>query len=103
MERKTIEQIRNTMKNMYIVTYTSGSWDDFHRGNLFVTNDKELALAYVEKANTLLVKVKEYYHELNEKLDDDDDLTRGMYLKLWVKYHTLGEVNAVSLEEIEMR
>ena len=91
------------MKNMYIVTYTSGSWDDFHRGNLFVTNDKELALAYVEKANTLLVKVKEYYHELNEKLDDDDDLTRGMYLKLWVKYHTLGEVNAVSFEEIEMR
>ena len=88
---------------MYIVTYTSGSWDDFHRGNLFVTNDKELAFAYVEKANTLLVKVKEYYHELNEKLDNDDDLTRGMYLKLWVKYHTLGEVNAVSFEEIEMR
>ena len=103
MERKTIEQIRNTMKNMYIVTYTSGSWDDFHRGNLFVTNDKELALTYVEKANKLLVKVKEYYHELNEKLDDDDDLTHGMYLKLWVKYHTLGEVNAVSFEQIEMR
>lgn len=88
---------------MYIVTYTSGSWDDFHRGNLFVTNDKELALAYVEKANKLLVKVKEYYRELNEKLDDDDDLTHGMYLKLWVKYHTLAEVNAVSFEEIEMR
>ena len=91
------------MKNMYIVTYTSGSWDDFHRGNLFVTNDKELALTYVEKANKLLVKVKEYYRELNEKLDDDDDLTHGMYLKLWVKYHTLAEVNAVSFEEIEMR
>ena len=88
---------------MYIVTYTSGSWDDFHRGNLFVTNDKELALTYVEKANKLLVKVKEYYRELNEKLDDDDDLTHGMYLKLWVKYHTLAEVNAVSFEEIEMR
>ena len=91
------------MKNMYRLTYTSGSWDDFHRGNLFVTNDKELALTYVEKANKLLVKVKEYYHELNEKLDDDDDLTHGMYLKLWVKYHTLAEVNAVSFEEIEMR
>jgi hypothetical protein len=88
---------------MYIVTYTSGSWDDFHRGNLFVTNDKELANTYVEKANKLLVKVKEYYHELDEKLNDDDDPMRGMYLKLWVKYHTLGEVNAVSCEEIEIR
>ena len=88
---------------MYIVTYTSGSWDSFHRGNLFVTNDKELALAYVEKANTLLVKVKEYYDEIDEKLNDDDDPMRGIYIKQWAKYHTLGEVNAVSLEEIEMR
>ena len=103
MERKTVEQIRNTIKNMYIVTYTSGSWDDLHRGNLFVTNDKELALAYVEKANTLLVKVKEYYDEIDEKLNDDDDPMRGIYIEQWAKYHTLAEVNAVSLEEIEMR
>lgn len=88
---------------MYIVTYTSGSWDGFHRGNLFVTNDKELAHAYVEKANTLLVKVKEYYDEIDEKLNDDDDPMRGIYIEQWAKYHTLAEVNAVSLEEIEMR
>ena len=91
------------MKNMYIVTYTSGSWDSFHRGNLFVTNDKELALTYVEKANTLLVKVKEYYDEIDEKLNDDDDPMRDIYIQQWSKYHTLGEVNAVSFEEIEMR
>ena len=88
---------------MYIVNYTSGSWDDFHRGNLFVTEDKELAEAYVEKANTLLEKIKEYYREIDEKLEDDEDPMRDIYIRQWAKYHTLGEVNAVAYEEIELR
>ena len=91
---------------MFIIKYDSGSYDDFHTGVLFITKDEDYAKAYCEKATNLLVKVKEYYQYLYDKLDEDfedDSELRKTYLSLWCKYHPLGEVNQIFYEIIEER
>lgn len=95
---------------MFIITYTSGSWDDFYRGTLFITEDEDLAKRYCEKANSLVIKAKEFVQELDKKLDNrfDDDFNEDspemkLAITLWCKYHKFSDVNIVSYETIEKR
>ena len=95
---------------MFIIKYTSGSWDDFSKETLFITEDEDFAKKYCEKANSLVQKVKEFVEYLDEKLDkryDDDVDEESPEMKtavtLWCKYHSLSDVNTVSYETIEKR
>ena len=86
---------------MYIIKYTSGSYDSFHIGVLFVTENEELAKLYCEKANRILKSVKEFMVLIDEKLDQD--IERDKYIKLWSKYYNFEEVNSITYESIEVR
>ena len=91
---------------MYIITYTSGSWDSFHRGTLFVTEDEELAKSYCKKAMGVLSRIKEFYIEIDSRIDvigESEDDEEGVNLKLWCKYNKVSEVNIITYEPIEKR
>ena len=49
------------MKQMYIVKYSIGSYDDWREVDLFVTEYGEFALEYAAKFNTMLKKWKDFY------------------------------------------
>ena len=53
---------------MYIVYYTTGSYDDFTRVPVFVTNDKSKASKWVLKFNKMLDKWSEYYEKNRSEL-----------------------------------
>jgi|694.fasta_scaffold116882_7 hypothetical protein len=48
---------------MYIVLYSTGSYDDYCKVPVFVTDDKEKADKYVEKFNRIYDKWSTYYSE----------------------------------------
>lgn len=41
-------------KEMHLVTIATGSYDDYHESSIFVTDDKEKALLWVEKYNKII-------------------------------------------------
>lgn len=90
---------------MYVIKYTSGSYDDFHRDSLFVTKSEQFAKEYCEKAGLLLIKIKEFYSYINNKLDyyDEKSPNRDFYLQLWCKYQSIAETNVIYYEIIEER
>ena len=60
---------------MWVVKYSTGSYDDFYTVNVFVTTNEETAQAYCEKFNRILTKWKDYWDTIvNEDncLGDDE-------------------------------
>ena len=91
---------------MFIIVYNAGSWDDFFRGTLFVTEDEEFAKSYCKKATEVLSRIKEFYSEINSRIDvigESENDEEGVNLKLWCKYNRLSEVNLITYEPIEKR
>lgn len=84
---------------MYIVKYSTGSWDDYYQINIFVTTDKEMAEKYVEKFNNILKKWKEYYSQFKDEYGGIKD----EYLKMSDRFYSLMEINKCSFKEIEIR
>ena len=54
-------------KEMYIVKYYGGSYDDFYEHIVFVTDNKKTATNYVRKFNSILKKWKDHYKQYTEK------------------------------------
>lgn len=46
---------------MYLVQYSTGSWDDWTRKPHFVTDDEQVAKRYCKKFNRILKKAKKQY------------------------------------------
>jgi hypothetical protein len=89
---------------MYIIVYTAGSWDDYSSGHIFITEDEEIAKKYCIKANSLLLKIKEFVRGIDSKIDElGNDSDGGVNVKLWCKYHTMSDVNEISYKQIEKR
>lgn len=80
---------------MYIVKYNYGSYDDFTRINVFVTNDEEKAKAYVEKFNAILKKWKEYWKQYENEdgwMEDEDKFQK------WLRIADMGKAYYCEIE-----
>jgi|688.fasta_scaffold717646_2 hypothetical protein len=89
---------------MYIVKKSEGSWDDYFEKDIFITIDEQLAIDYCNKGNNLLPKIKEFYDEIDnaiDNLEEGDELNR--YKKLWFKYRDLADINKFFYKQIEVR
>jgi hypothetical protein len=89
------------MKKMYIVKFSSGSYDDYSIFCVFVTEKKSIATKYVTKFNKILKKWKNYYSQFE---NDDRDWIKEEYVNQHFKrWHALREINECYWEEIEVR
>jgi hypothetical protein len=84
---------------MYIVAYSSGSYEDWREHLIFVTQDKEKAEKYIEKANNLLVKCKEFYDKKSSE-ELDANLVEFFFTSRSMDFN---HVNRFYIKEIEVR
>ena len=84
---------------MILVSYSRGSDEDYQEIHLFVTDDKEKAEKYIEKANAILEKWQMFYEEKStgEANGDYEQYT------FTPRYVQLEEINGFFTEEIEVR
>lgn len=91
------------MKKMYIVKYSSGSYEDYCEICVFVTINKSRATKYVTKLNKLVKKWREYY----KQFEGDDGLCSDWisddHLDKFNRWYSLKQFNNAYWEEIEIR
>jgi len=89
------------MNKMYLVKYSTGSYEDYHQNNLFVTADKEVADKYVEKFNRILDNWLDYMTLFDNEhgYRDDEKCTTAISQR----YYDVIETNGAFVEEIEVR
>lgn len=72
------------MKTAYLVKYQGGSWDDYYNANVFVTLNEETAKKYIDKANKMLLKWKEYFKKFEDEsgwFDDEKHSVDDWYMR----------------------
>jgi hypothetical protein len=84
---------------IFIVAYSSGSYDDYREQIVFATKDEELADKYIEKANAIL---KKWLPFLLEKSNNEVENDFESYV-FTPRYYQFNEINAFYIQEIELR
>ena len=88
---------------MYIVKYSSGSWDDYGETNIFISSTKDKATKYVSKFNRILKKYKKYYSKF-EEYEDGMIWIKDKYIKKYfTRWYKIRNINKCWYEEIEVR
>ena len=87
---------------MYLVQYSTGSYDDWIEHDLFVTHDKKMADAYAEKMNRIGVQLRQYYNELYNN-SDYGNCSEERLLIISEKHYKWGEYNKCYVRPIEVR
>lgn len=86
---------------MYIVQYSSGSYEDYREYNVFITKSKKVAENYVKKFKALIVKVEQYYNYMFEKYGQyTDEFYEHVCLD---RKYTFQDFNNVWFNEIDVR
>jgi hypothetical protein len=83
---------------MWVVKYTTGTYDDFMRHNIFVTENEELAKAYVEKHNKVLTKWQKYWEQFENEDDWMEDPTKD-----WNRWYQIVNRNEAYYDKIDVR
>jgi hypothetical protein len=86
---------------MYIVKYSSGSWDDYGVTNVFVTDNLEIAEKWVNKFNAKV----EYWKEILKQYYDEDGFLDEKYYHSPVSrwFWNIKDINNAFFDEIELR
>lgn len=77
---------------MYIVYYTTGSYDDFCRVPIFVTKDENKANSYKDRFNYIRDKWRQYYFEHRDEL-------KYSLIEEIIYYNYLGECYVQPIQE----
>jgi len=84
---------------MYIVAYSSGSYEDWREHLIFATQDKEMAEKYIEKANSILTKWLSFY--LGKATEEyEKEIEEWVFMR---RYSCLEDINSFYIMEIEIR
>jgi hypothetical protein len=83
---------------MYLVYYSSGSYDTAYEHNVFVTENEEVAIAYITKFNRILQNLKKYYHQNIEELMWDENEKYD-----WMRWMRIMETHRATYQTIEKR
>lgn len=81
------------MKKMYLVEYSSGQYEDYRTYQIFVTDNEQVAIAYINKFNAILKKWQEYYLEYGK---NPHNPYNG-------REYTIHEIHVAYKTEIEVR
>ena len=85
---------------MYLVKYSTGSYDDFYQIEIFVTHDTIKAEKYIEKFNTILNNWKDFI----KKYENDGHRDETKFVDEFSnRYWDIKETNHAFIEEIEVR
>lgn len=88
------------MNYIYLIGLSCGSFDDYVYINLFAVTNEDYAIAYINKANRILNKWKEYYKRF-EYFDGSFNLaSHEKYFDRWLK---LDNYNKLSYQKIPIR
>ena len=89
-------------KKMYLVGYTTGSYDDYWFHTCFVTEDEKTAIKWVQKFDYVVRKQKDalkpYYDDsgyLDEKHWENRIVTKH--------FHMISDINEASYREIKVK
>jgi hypothetical protein len=88
------------MKIIYIVTYSTGEYDDYNENDIFATFDKIKAIKYVRRFNLLKDKWCKHYSKYNGDYRWIKDEYVEKYFYRWYIFH---ELNNCFIKEIEVR
>ena len=85
---------------MYLVEYSTGSWDSWTRKPHFVTDDEQKAKDYCEKFNRILAAARTFYLK-----DDDEFYMKNDHLPVWfhLRQHHVNDYNEAKYAPIEIR
>ena len=87
------------MNSIYLVKYSAGFMDDYHEVDVFVTFDNELAERYVERFNSLLVKLKEHC----KRFENENGQIKDEHMDVFDRWHKIKDVNNCYITSIEIR
>lgn len=82
-------------KRMYIVEYTTGSWDTYDKHVVFMTSNEETAIRYCKKFNAMRERWREYFMMLATSGNQDKPVYDRAYVIM--------EVNDCTYYSIPMR
>ena len=88
----------------YKCYYSRGSYDDYRRVDVFVTNDFKKAKSWVKKFNKIIKKWKLHYSQYEDarmgfRWISETNVDEYVY----DRWHSLKEINNANYEEIEFR
>ncbi|CAK0748783.1 conserved hypothetical protein [Gammaproteobacteria bacterium] len=83
----------------YLVSYSTGQYEDHYTVNVFVTNDENKAKKWIEKFNRIL---KSFIENNNPFDNDSDELENIPYEKI-NRWYYISEINNAFYNIIELR
>ncbi len=88
-------------EKIYIVKYSSGSYDDYYEQNIFATKSLEVASNYIQKFNTKL----DYWKGVMMNYANESGYLKDENWNIPVANHfwTIKDMNRCFMEEIEIR
>jgi hypothetical protein len=88
------------MSKIYIVKYSSDSYEDYTETEIFATFDKEKAEKYIKKFNSLLDKWKKYFFK---RFGENTFYMNENNYYIFDRYMTITDINRCFLTEIKIR
>jgi hypothetical protein len=91
-------------EKMYIVRYSSGSYEDYDITDIFVTNKKSNATKYCTKFNRMLERWNKHYEQYEDKKYGGLRWIKDEHAKQhFRRWHMLSNINRCHWEEVEVR
>lgn len=93
------------MNKLYLVTYSTGSYDDYFEVKVFATANKDIATKWIDRFNSILNKWKEYYKQYeNTNTQPGYEWIEDKYVDLYFdRWYMSRKLNKAFFEEIELR
>lgn len=83
---------------MYLVSYSTGSYDTYYQEYVFVTADEQMAIAYTEKFNRILNNLKDYFKKnISDSMWDDSNKYD------WYRWTRIMETDRATYQMINVR
>lgn len=91
------------MEKIYIVKYSTGSYDDYCVNDVFATENKKLAISYTKKFNKIVKKWMSYFHQFEETKYGFNWIKDEYVERYFDRWNSLRCINDCFYEEIEVR
>lgn len=88
---------------IYIVSYSTGAYEDYREIILFSTTKKSTATKYVTKFNKLVDKWYKYYSQYEQNCSGHRWIKQEYIEKYFNRWYKLKEINKAFYQEIEIR
>lgn len=92
------------MKNkIFVVIYSTGNYEDYHRVMIFATTKKSTATKYVTKFNNILKKWRKHYSQFEDNKMGFKWIKEEYIEQHYDRWNTLRNINKCFWEEVEVR